>query len=489
MSAPRSVLLRVVLWGVAGLILVVGLALRVAAAAGDFGIDEISSMRIAALLQGPLAAFRVRHDNNHILNTMWLYWLGADHAAVVYRAPSILAGVVTIVVGGVIARHHGRAAALTTALLLCVSTLLVNSASEARGYAPAMAFIACSVWLLERRLAGSRSRWLAALFGACQVLAMLCHLSAAVVCAALGFHWLVQRARRGDRRTLVAEAFTLHALPGLAALALFLFFVRGMQVGGGATNGKWNTLMQTAGLVFGLPLDAPSLALGACVVAGLGVLALTDLWRRDDSRWVLYTVGIGFPLLGLAMYDITYAAPRYILMSVFFLLLALGSWLGRAIERTGAMRLAGIGVWCTLVTLNFMGDLELARLGRGSFRQGVAFIISQSKPGPISVMSDHDFRNPLLLSYYARFHPQGDRLVYWLSDHLPAEGVEWLILHRTCGESPPVAQTIVNGDHYTRRLALPTAALSGISWFIYRRDPPAARTPDTTAPQQRAAPP
>jgi hypothetical protein len=469
-EAQLSATERIVQWGLTVLLLLVGLWLRVAAAAGDLGIDEIWSLRFASLVHAPLDVFGLKHDNNHILNTLWLAALGPDQASVFYRAPSVLAGVGAIALASLIARRSGRPASWATAALFCVCMLLVNSGSEARGYSLAVAMVGCSVWLLERRLDGSTSRWLAPSFCACSVLAMLAHLSSVSACGAIGCYWLIERLRAGDRRVLLTEALTLQLVPALAAAWLAVAFVHGMQRGGGPANAPQQVLIQTGGLLFGLGIDSPTLGLGAFVTLGLGLFGLLHLFRQRDRRWVLYSVGIIFPLLALAAYDITYAAPRYLLMSVFFFLLALGAGLGAALSRPGVPRVAGACLLGTILALNLMGDLELGHLGRGSFSRGVEFIIKHSDAGPISIASDQDFRNAMLLSHFARFYPDGERIVYFVSNRLPPEGVDWLILHRVYGGSPPEDALVANGDRYARRIALPAAGPSGISWFIYRRE-------------------
>ena len=52
---------------------------RLIAIHDDFWLDEIWSLQFSKLVEGPLdVLFRpeLRHDNNHPLNTLWMYVLG-----------------------------------------------------------------------------------------------------------------------------------------------------------------------------------------------------------------------------------------------------------------------------------------------------------------------------------------------------------------------------------------------------------------------------
>src|SRR5712675_1507308 len=79
---------------VLGLLWAVGL--RVFSARGDLGLDEVWSLGIASRLFSALEVYAVKHDNNHLLNTLWLVWLGQGRSELLYRLPSVVAGIVTV---------------------------------------------------------------------------------------------------------------------------------------------------------------------------------------------------------------------------------------------------------------------------------------------------------------------------------------------------------------------------------------------------------
>ena len=65
-----------------GLILVVvliGAGLRLLGLRTELWMDEILSLKLIEALESPLGVFTsIHHDNNHYLNSLWLYAVGAD---------------------------------------------------------------------------------------------------------------------------------------------------------------------------------------------------------------------------------------------------------------------------------------------------------------------------------------------------------------------------------------------------------------------------
>ena len=75
-------------------------------------MDEIWSLLLfAAVAKSPLAIFTFHHDNNHYLVTLWMYLLGPlQRYWILYRLPSIAAGIGTVALAGLVARRRGRPA-------------------------------------------------------------------------------------------------------------------------------------------------------------------------------------------------------------------------------------------------------------------------------------------------------------------------------------------------------------------------------------------
>ncbi|GEM_PF-2437529 len=69
-------------------------ALRVAVIDNDLWLDEVWSVQHAASIESPADIFvSLHHDNNHHLNTLWLWFCGADAGPVQQRLLSLVTGV------------------------------------------------------------------------------------------------------------------------------------------------------------------------------------------------------------------------------------------------------------------------------------------------------------------------------------------------------------------------------------------------------------
>lgn len=116
-------------------LLAAGFALRLAAGRGLLWLDEIWSLQNALSLTSPLEAVSVlRHDNNHILNTLLLLLIGPNQPLLLYRLPAIFAGTAAVAVAGWSGTQYGRIGRWTAMTLTASSYLLVHYSSEARGY-------------------------------------------------------------------------------------------------------------------------------------------------------------------------------------------------------------------------------------------------------------------------------------------------------------------------------------------------------------------
>src|SRR3978361_1267230 len=105
-------------WGLVGLITLVGLALRIAAARGGFWTDEAWSMIYAAQARDAAGVFlRINHDNNHHLYTLWLQALAMRASPLLARAPAIVAGTLAIPIAALLFDRRSRIAEVVAALL------------------------------------------------------------------------------------------------------------------------------------------------------------------------------------------------------------------------------------------------------------------------------------------------------------------------------------------------------------------------------------
>ena len=230
---------------ICGVLLIIAAGLRIAGIFNDFWIDEIISWDIARHVHSAVEIFTAVHsDNNHYLNTLWMYLLGDQTHWQIYRLLAVVTGTVSIGLLGILAAKDGAVAAIVAMLLGGTSYFLIQYASEARGYAPAMMFALAATWLLDRYFNKPRSRY-AIGFGICTILGVCSHLTFLYVYAAL-FVWslAVMRGRLG--------AFVrLHAMPIIFCAAIYLLDIRQMTVAAGPVYPRWRVLLDTAAWMTG----------------------------------------------------------------------------------------------------------------------------------------------------------------------------------------------------------------------------------------------
>ena len=124
-----------------------------AAARGDLWLDEVYSISFAESASSVWEIFsRFQVDNNHVLNTLYLYLIGKHKLLMIYRLLSIFTGFGSVLLVGLIARKWGLLEQLFSLLLAGTSYPLILLFSEARGYAPAIFFaLLCLAILLYSR--------------------------------------------------------------------------------------------------------------------------------------------------------------------------------------------------------------------------------------------------------------------------------------------------------------------------------------------------
>ena len=141
-------------------ILVIAAAIRIRGAFNDLWLDEIWSIKIAGLVSAPLDVFtKLHHEINHYFNTLWLWSVGNRGNWPGYRIPSLVAGIGTVVMAGLIGLRRNKTNAVISMLVVGFSYVMILYSSEARGYAMAVFFSLLSYYALENYLDKSRGLW------------------------------------------------------------------------------------------------------------------------------------------------------------------------------------------------------------------------------------------------------------------------------------------------------------------------------------------
>ena len=259
-----------------------------AAARGDLWLDEIWSLMFVEQVDTAVELFTdQKHDNNHLLNSIYLYVMGSGRPMMGYRMFSVLSGIGTLFLMGHLGRKWNPLAGFLAVNFTGLSYPLVLYASEARGYGPAIFFSLCAFWCLVDLLMEndtSKRPW----FWLTAILAMLSHSSSFLVLLSMGawFSCVVLLPPADWKKGLLNGVATF-LIPVLVAVGLYLGFIREMGIGGGPVYSKIQVAYTVASFALGFPLQGvfPMLALGGfCVFLVAGSLHL----KGDGTRLELF---------------------------------------------------------------------------------------------------------------------------------------------------------------------------------------------------------
>jgi len=459
------------IWLVA-VLAVTAVGLRLAAARGDLVMDEIWSMLLGAETGSVWQIVMLNHDNNHILNTLVMYWLGIDAPLLAYRLPAVLAGSIGLWLAVRVAGRSQRGAGLPALVLLGFSHLAILYSSEARGYAYLMGATPAAWWAIEAHI--ERPRLVTACaFILAVVLGFLAHLT--FLFAYAGF-FVYSAIHLLPRRNGLARLTTLHLIPVLTCALLYFLYVQGMRIGGGELAAVLSTIVAALSLMGGGPQFGWGAYTAAIITAVLIAIAVAGEFRLNRPRGVLYLVAILVaPTLVLAVRSHEFLYPRYFLVPMLFGYVAIGCQLARWFQLGRTGRNAVVTLLAVYVGCNLVPVVRLIELGRGQYTAAVRWL-AEHTPGPIvEVNGDHDFRNPLVAQYHAarlpEFNPAtGKRLVYFKVAQVPPQGTEWLLRHTFDGDNPlPAELTDRLGVRYELKKSFPAGSISGWDWWVYRR--------------------
>ena len=467
-------------WRIVGLttVVLVGVALRVAAARGDLWFDELWTLLLTSVARSPFGVFtRLHSDNNHYLNTLWLMLIGPGASPLLYRLLSIAAAAGTLVLVATWPSRKSRNVPFAAAILVAFSYLLVTYGSEARGYSLAIFFALASYRSIERFLESGRAVW-AAVFAGAAILGILSHLTFLFPLAGT-LAWVAFEMVRG-RRTLrmhpLAGAFFL--APIIALALLWWIDLRLLVIGGGPDYTVAGVLRECVRSMVGAP-EGPLELLGvAAIVAALIELVL--MARARDGRAIFYLVLVLGPAITLLVERPVYLAPRYFVVVVPFLLLLVASALGRLARLGRWGRPAVVGILLLFVVTDDVAVTRLLTLGRGQYREAIASILAATPQSVVTIGGDHDFRNRLVVLDQARRLGAEAAIAYVPHERWTRDTPEWLLRHdfSTTTTAAPLVMT-TTGRRYALVAVYPYAGLSGWSWLVYR----AVATPPSDAPR------
>lgn len=453
-------------------IAVFALAIRLPACFSDLWIDEIWTLFVSNELNSPTEIFtKFLHSNNHHLNTFFLYLLGNQEHWAVYRIHSLVAGVGAVILAWFIAYRAGKLEAVIASLLTAGSYLMIHFSSEARGYALVI-FFALATFIAVQRFAESK-RWLWAIcIWFYVILGFLSHLMYLHVFLASGIWLFVYLYKKqGSVLDVTFRLAQCFCIPIIFLGYFYLFFIKKMVIGGGPIDRMIDVLIKTFSYAGGGPSSGPVAILVSMAILSMFAWAIICLWQKGNSEWLFYLIVIFLsPAVALVAKQQDVLFVRYFLINIAFGFIAT-SFVLADLYRRGYMARVCVS---TLIILFLVGNginiAGLFKYGRGGYLEGLRYITDHTQGKVVTVSSDHDFRNSMLIKFYKRYLPTDKKYTYIPQRQLPVKKPMWVIFHRI-GDPGDISQIIGKrmGNPYKLVKTIPYSDLSGWHWFLYQR--------------------
>ena len=452
----------------AAAIILLATSVFVICARGELWFDEVLSLQWAKNASTPWQLLTdYRHDNNHLLNSLWLWLVGIKAPELVLRALAVASGAATLVLIYLLGGIFSPRTKLVPLILAAGSYAIVLYSSEARGYAPALAASLGCLWIWLR--AEGRPTLPAILaFWALAAAGLLAHPTVVYFLAALGC-WQLGRKHLADRARLedVRNALLWFSPPAGWAMVLYIFFFRGMDVAGGPTLTPLAIAADFFHHGLGIPGGPDHPWVG--VIAGAALTLAGLVWGSHPlagQRIFFLMLLVVFPVLGYWLAGREYVYFRYFLVCLPPLFLLLGC-LAERLWLAGQVGKAFVYVALALsLGAQIPPVLELARQGRGACL-AVLQTIKQGSGGLTDVFSDHDMLVGMVFEHYRASEPGGDSIVYRTQWSMPAGHCEWLLAQPA--RLPVTATREIDGQLYHHVQTFFRSRVSGADWILYRR--------------------
>jgi hypothetical protein len=469
---PRGLIAAVALLVVAATIV------RLWAAQDQLWMDEIWSLIVfASDAKSPLDIFTFHHDNNHYLNTLWMYVLGPYQKNWFwYRLPSVIAGVATVPLAAAIARRWGTFAAIAAAVLTSASYMLIVYASEARGYATAGCFALVAFLALDRWLSRPRARS-GALFACATILGTLSHLTfVQFYFAALVWSAVVCWKQADTARQAVTRLALLHAVPMCFLGLMYVIDVRGMVIGGGTPLTLSQVLVNSLALAVGCFAKQPAvmLSLGLLGVAA-ALVSIFWLLREKSDVGVFFATAIFIaPALLLAVQRPTQLYERYFYLNLLFLWVLLSYFLARLWQFGSSARMVSLVALVAIVAGNCRLTYEFLAVGRGHYFEALQHMVDHSARPEVTIANNGKrTRDVVYAQYYDQHLPGKHKSIrFQMTNENKPLDPEWIIRisqEQPYTEPPQEVYSLRNHDLYVLEGVFPYFGLSGMNFAIFHR--------------------
>ena len=401
---------------------VAGLALRVAAIGGELWLDEIWSLLKVYPLSTPLEIVtNVKHDNNHLLNSLWMWLCGPLRSPQIYRAPSLICGALLLLVLS-LKRPANETSRLWTIWLTLVafSYPLTLYGTEARGYSLTLLCAAVAFLALNRLIQEPFDRRAVLIFAITGIIGCLSHAIYALFLAP-AVAWLLWRVTRPPMASNSRAVLWLGiAAPVLFACVLTLTFYRNIEIGGAPLL----PYLEVAASAISVSFGGEALSSINPMVTGwnlfLGILVilvcLTEIvaWLRSGSPIAsLVALILITPWITVSALQPHFILARYFIIQIFFAYLLVARFLDRLTRQGGVGTAVAFLILGGFIVGNTTSTFALASRGRSHF-VAIFKTLNTRNDAAIAVTlgGDQDFQNGLRLAYTRTLEPSTSRLTY-----------------------------------------------------------------------------
>jgi hypothetical protein len=449
-----------------------GFLLRLLCARSDLWLDEIWSLQnLEHIHHAGEIFYAISQDNNHVLNSLWLYLVGAQAPPQIIRLQAVVLGSLTIPVAAKLALRAGQPAAIAAAALVAFGMIFVHYGSEARGYAGFLLMFFCAAEALENfcdNPRSAKSRVAFALATACGALFHLEMIEAAGVLVLATVSRIALRTNSLRAITIagidLGIAAGLGLVPALATVVAGALYKHTIQLGTAVPfsfHGLTEGLAGLSNATLGFTLNSsPGFTLAIAVIwCGLA-LFLVPADRRIVPAFALF---LPPALASLARFPNVHI-PRFHLIATLGLVLICAEIVAHLWQRRQMI------FACALLSVILVGNAwqiqALLAHGRGDYRAMIALMEAEGAATYGSNMAAE-------LSRTIRFYDRdfGGRLAEIGADDWCVAPPRWYILSDRPNEEaesrsfgPPGCTAV-----FELRQVLIPGPLSGLRLALFRR--------------------
>ncbi len=442
-------------------------------AGGDLWFDEVWSLAGAVQAPDYPSIAKRAHDNNHLLNTVWMRFCQNQNDLRAFRMLSVACGILSFCLSGWLAyRKAGIPCAVVTLLLVGTSYPLVLYFSEARGYAGAIFCGLAAYWIFT----GLREHfvwWKVAAFGLVSAAGLGFHSTFLFPLAALGLASVVCSLRKIPfGPSTILQVVVSFLLPALAVLVWYFGYWKNIVIGGGPIFTTFQVLTEFVCFAFGLPMGAFWGVIGLAVIVVIcGLLFYVGRGTALEGYfWFLLAVLL-VPTLILILEKPEFLYFRYFLILIPFLYLGLALLVARFVaSKRNFWVFVLVATFCLMLVAHFSRIQRLIVHHRGNYQEALARVWAESPDGQITITSDNDERSGILIAFYSPPPQQSKHIAYVRTDAQGAEPADWFVLHTQDVQEPaPNIFQAPNGSTYFLVAEYPFEGVSGWRWALLSR--------------------